>query len=251
MDEAEEVVYEEEPISNERLTRIYEDIAISEEDEIAIDDECVGEDCDFPILPVYEEPSIEAESTSSALRNITCANGSLYECSSETQGCYDGSPDFCAEQETYEDVLITLQDSATPPAGTIWATVVLTADHNSGVSGTVHFEQKPGEPTKITADITGLSEGQHGFHIHTYGDFSDGCGASTGGHYNPGGQSSHGAPNFHNRHVGDLGNIEANDEGDATYSHSDRLVNLSGAASVIGRSIVIHEERDDLSSKSE
>ena len=41
--------------------------------------------------------------------------------------------------------------------------------------------------------VTNLPEGPHGFHVHQYGDFSNGC-LSAGGHYNPLG-TVHGGPN--------------------------------------------------------
>ena len=52
------------------------------------------------------------------------------------------------------------------------------------------------------------------------------------------------------RHVGDLGNIVAVSGGklggEANVSIQDSLVKLSGATSVIGRSIVVHLDADDL-----
>ena len=36
----------------------------------------------------------------------------------------------------------------------------------SDVSGTVHFEQEGSGPVKVTGEITGLSDGLHGFHVH-------------------------------------------------------------------------------------
>ena len=36
----------------------------------------------------------------------------------------------------------------------------------------------------MVGEISGLSPGLHGIHVHTFGDLSEGC-ASTGGHYNP------------------------------------------------------------------
>jgi len=38
---------------------------------------------------------------------------------------------------------------------------------------------------KIVADITGLTPGKHGFHIHDFGDCSSSDGSSAGGHFKP------------------------------------------------------------------
>ena len=45
---------------------------------------------------------------------------------------------------------------------------------------------------RIVGELSGLSPGLHGFHIHETGDLSDEC-RGAGGHYNPGGRQ-HGAP---------------------------------------------------------
>nr|UYG55616.1 superoxide dismutase 4 [Geocoris pallidipennis] len=101
-----------------------------------------------------------------------------------------------------------------------------------------------GGVTKISGVVEGLTPGKHGFHIHEKGDVSMGC-ASTLGHYNPF-KKQHGAPTDENRHVGDLGNIEADSRGIASFTMTDKWVQLSGAYSVVGRAIVIHSDEDDL-----
>ena len=58
--------------------------------------------------------------------------------------------------------------------------------------------QGPGTATLIKGKITGLSEGEHGFHVHEFGDLSNGC-ESAGAHYNPDGVE-HG--DLKNGHVG-------------------------------------------------
>lgn len=88
------------------------------------------------------------------------------------------------------------------------------------------------------------SQGRHGIHIHVFGDFTDGM-TSTGGIFNPFGKS-HGAPEDEERMVGDLGNIEADEEGNAQVNIEDRIVKLIGPHSIIGRSIVIKQGEDDL-----
>lgn len=59
-------------------------------------------------------------------------------------------------------------------------------------------------------------------------------------------QLDHGAPGDEIRHVGDLGNVEANENGLAATSFSDSLITLHGARSIIGRGVVVHEKIDDL-----
>lgn len=115
----------------------------------------------------------------------------------------------------------------------------------TGVHGVVHLESsKDGTFTVITYHIEGLTPGEHGFHIHEFADFSKGC-VSAGPHYNPH-QLSHGAPSAAQRHVGDLGNVVANQDGVASGRMLDSLVKLSGPTSVVGRSMIVHTDRDDL-----
>ena len=108
--------------------------------------------------------------------------------------------------------------------------------------GMISFKQKPGKATIISGTVTGLSEGKHGFHIHEFGDLSDGC-DSAGGHYNPTG-ADHG--DIDNGHVGDLGNIIANSKGVAKFSIKAKRINLQGPTSIVGRAVVVHEDEDDL-----
>ena len=76
---------------------------------------------------------------------------------------------------------------------------------------------------------------------------SNGCGADPdvlGGHYNPRG-TRHGSPvdGGEARHVGDLGNVRAGEDGRADFRFSDRLIKVWD---VIGRSVAVAEGRDDL-----
>ena len=114
--------------------------------------------------------------------------------------------------------------------------------HSDKVKGTILFMQAPGTPTLIKGTITGLEPGLHGFHIHEFGDMSDGC-KSMGGHYNPD-NVNHG--DLKQGHVGDLENVLADDKGVAKFTIKAPRVDLIGERSVIGRGIVIHEDEDDL-----
>ncbi len=66
--------------------------------------------------------------------------------------------------------------------------------------------------------------------------------------FNPEGKK-HGGPSDIERHIGDLGNIVANEEGIAHLELTDKLIKLNGKNSVIGRAIIVHQGEDDLSSQ--
>ena len=84
----------------------------------------------------------------------------------------------------------------------------------------------------------------HGFHIHEFGDLTEGC-KTAGGHYNPKGKS-HGGPLDTERHVGDLGNLKTDERGNTFLALNDTQIKLFGEESVVGRSCVVHEDTDDL-----
>ncbi len=124
------------------------------------------------------------------------------------------------------------------------AVAVIHPTEGNKVNGLVTFTLE-GDSIKVVADIDGLAPGKHGFHIHEYGDCSASDGTSAGGHFNPT-NKPHGAPTDTSRHVGDLGNIEANKDGKAHYEWTDHLISFKGPNSIIGRGIIIHAGEDDL-----
>jgi Cu-Zn family superoxide dismutase len=65
-----------------------------------------------------------------------------------------------------------------------------------------------------------------------FGDVTEGC-TSTGAHYNPF-NKTHGGPQSAERHVGDLGNVQADANGVANFTIEDSQVQLTGPYSVIG-----------------
>ena len=113
------------------------------------------------------------------------------------------------------------------------------------LTGKVVFTKVDGG-VEIVAELTGLTPGEHGFHVHEFGDCSMADGTCAGGHFNPDGKP-HGGPDAAQRHVGDFGNIKADASGKATYKRVDKLVTLNGPHSIIGRSIIVHAAPDDFS----
>ncbi|HXI85515.1 MAG TPA: superoxide dismutase family protein [Verrucomicrobiae bacterium] len=124
------------------------------------------------------------------------------------------------------------------------AIAVLSPTKGSTVSGTVTFTKVDGG-VKIVADVAGLTPGQHGFHIHEFGDCSAPDATSAGGHFNPH-HMQHGGPDATMRHAGDFGNLEADASGKAHYERVDATVSLDGADSIIGHGVIVHEKADDL-----
>jgi superoxide dismutase, Cu-Zn family len=125
------------------------------------------------------------------------------------------------------------------------ATATLESKSKSKVTGTVTFT-KVGDEVQVVADIENLSPGKHGFHIHEKGDCSAADASSAGGHFNPTHQH-HGGPTSAEHHAGDLGNITADASGKAHLDWTGKL-SLTGADSIIGKSVVVHEKEDDLKS---
>ena len=115
------------------------------------------------------------------------------------------------------------------------------------VSGHVIFE-KTASGVQVTAELSGLDEGNHGFHIHKYGDCTAANGTSAGGHYNPTGDP-HAGSNAEERHMGDMGNIVADENGKATIDYVDDTIKMGGPNHILGRGVVLHGGTDDLESQ--
>ena len=136
------------------------------------------------------------------------------------------------------------EDEPTAP-GTSRASAIVNPTEGNDARGTVEFTQEDGG-VRVLANLTGLTEGDHGFHIHEKGDCSAADGTSAGGHFNPEG-TAHGAPDAAERHVGDLGNITADATGKAVYDRVDTHLELDGANRIIGLAVIVHALPDDFS----
>src|ERR1700730_1558337 len=70
----------------------------------------------------------------------------------------------------------------------------------SQVTGTVTF-MATSDGAQAVVDLSGLTPGKHGFHIHEKGDCSDPKANSAGAHFNPT-HSHHGGPDTPEHHAG-------------------------------------------------
>lgn len=115
---------------------------------------------------------------------------------------------------------------------------------DSDVRGTVFFEMTT-EGVTITARIGGLQPStRHGIHIHEFGDLGSPDATSAGGHFNPD-RHPHGTPTEQKRHAGDLGNLLADEKGNAVMELKvDNLTFDLGSHGIIGRAVIVHEKID-------
>jgi Cu-Zn family superoxide dismutase len=124
------------------------------------------------------------------------------------------------------------------------AVATLSPTKDSKVSGEVSFTKVEGG-VHVVAHLGGLTAGAHGFHIHEFGDCSAPDGTAAGGHFNPRAQK-HAGPKDAERHEGDLGNIEAGADGNASLDVVDKGLSLEGADGIVGRGVIVHANADDL-----
>ncbi|GAY33610.1 hypothetical protein CUMW_285650, partial [Citrus unshiu] len=144
-------------------------------------------------------------------------------------------------------------------------------DGSEGFKGTVSFYQEDGHHTVITVNLANLKAGSHGFHVHESGFIRATTvvwpsswhtylislvGFEIWKHFNPF-NKSHSDIHDHEEHrhygdlgninvdYGDLGNINVGPDGKASYYFRDKMISLTGPNSIIGRTIVKHDNHDD------
>lgn len=122
------------------------------------------------------------------------------------------------------------------------------ARSGSQVGGTVSFTPHA-DVVVVEAKLSGLTPGPHGFHIHEAGDCSAADASSAKGHFNPM-NHPHGHHGKAERHAGDLPNLVADANGNASYRAEVRGMQLTGGAGgILGRSVVVHADPDDYQSQ--
>ncbi len=142
--------------------------------------------------------------------------------------------------------------------------VVYSADGNEGATAAAEVTAPDGSPigtvqlvqgttgVLVTVDVSGLSPGAHGIHLHAVGactpDFT-----AAGGHINPG-EGVHGLLNPDRtadaQDNGDLPNLYAGADGTARAEFFTTLVTVAGGSMPTlldgdGSTVVIHENPDD------
>src|SRR6266498_2494419 len=80
------------------------------------------------------------------------------------------------------------------------ATATLNPSEGQTAKGTVHFQDQGDGSVEVVVDLTGVPQGEHGFHVHEKGDCGNN-GQNAGGHFNPT-NMVHGAPDAQSHHAG-------------------------------------------------
>ncbi|XP_045785708.1 superoxide dismutase [Cu-Zn] 2-like [Maniola jurtina] len=132
--------------------------------------------------------------------------------------------------------------STSKEGATLRAVARLASPDGHDIHGNVTFTQE-GDTVHILGHIYGMPKGLYGFHVHESGDITGGC-LSTGAHFNPE-NKLHGHPEDAERHVGDLGNIEFDNDSLSHIDFYDKVIALYGPHSILGRAVVLHAMADD------
>jgi Cu-Zn family superoxide dismutase len=145
------------------------------------------------------------------------------------------------------DTLVPLTDITCPTISSVQQAICQlkpTSLTTANIQGTITLAVSS-DVSSISGTVTGLSSNTvHGFHIQEYGDLSLKNGSSTGGHFNPTSAPHSDKMANTTRHIGDLGNIFADDAGHAIVHIDNLLWTLQGSKSVIGRALVVREKVD-------
>ena len=120
-------------------------------------------------------------------------------------------------------------------------TITINDTGGGGPLGTVLVEDTDGG-ARFTPNLTGLSPGEHGFHVHTSPDCGD-AGKNAGGHYDPDNTGRHEGPNG-NGHLGDLPRLAVDAAGAASVAVVAPRVRVSD---LDGRALIVHAGGDNYS----
>jgi len=205
-----------------------------------------GTDRDTGRDPTQPSPELGVRSplTGQVERDRTdVERGGRDEASPADPSAVDAQGDRPARAIGDEERVAVLQSS---PVG---ARAVIEPTEGSDARGEASFIETD-EGLEIVVTMTGLTPGPHGIHIHENGDCSGPKAEAAGSHFNPDG-TNHGAPSSAptERHAGDLGNLHADDQGNAELAMTMPDLELQGDRGVVGKAMIVHSGEDDLMSQ--
>lgn len=159
----------------------------------------------------------------------------------------------CKKARIDSDTRVVEEKNAGVPGEAMTFAVAKLESKAGALTGDVTFAAVPapegqGSSLIVTANVKNATPGEHGLHIHEFGDCGGDDFAAAGKHLNPKGMK-HAGPTDEDRHFGDLGNLKVDENGAGTFSQTLTIRDEGTAGveeTIIGKSIVLHEGRDDL-----
>jgi len=153
----------------------------------------------------------------------------------------------CGGEKTTDDEQEALELGAKSTVNE--ATARLEPKSGSEVTGSATFFLE-GDKVTLHLNLQNLPPGLHAAHIHEIGDCSAEDGSSAGGHWNPL-EMDHGKWNEAPFHLGDLGNVEAGEDGNGSLKLTTSMWTIASGAldDVVGKSIVVHAAQDDFTTQ--
>lgn len=98
---------------------------------------------------------------------------------------------------------------------------------------------------QVSVNLSGLTPGERGFHIHQVGTCDAPDFQTAGGHWNPT-NAQHGLENSEGPHAGDMPNLSVGADGTASASFALPAGSFAGLMDADGSAIVVHEGPDDM-----
>lgn len=143
---------------------------------------------------------------------------------------------------------IALLSAASLFAASCSTTKSYTVHSKSGTEtqGTAIFTQKE-KNVEMDLNVYKLTPGAHAVHIHEKGDCSATDASSAGGHWNPS-KDDHGKWGAEHFHMGDIGNLIAdqNGTGRLIFKTDKWCLNCANdSKNIMNKAIVIHAAKDD------
>jgi superoxide dismutase, Cu-Zn family len=140
-----------------------------------------------------------------------------------------------------ENAATFLDPGAAEPQRVREAIAILAPTQGNRASGVVRFRDS-GAGLDVYATIDGLSDGEHAYHVHVFGDCSAKDGTSAGPHFHYTGSSFDKSVGFI---TGNLGELRATRDLTATHHARHPAASLHGKFSIIGRAVVVHAKPND------
>lgn len=149
---------------------------------------------------------------------------------------------------TVSNILVTQGSFAQNSKAANSAAATLKAAPGQNLKGDVSFKGTD-SGIEVSVNVSGLQPGAvHAMHIHENGKCDAPKFESAGGHFNPT-KEPHAHPAAKQSHIGDLGNIVADKNGNAKLDLVMARAKFSDQTSPINKAVIVHAKPDDLRSQ--